>query len=200
MLVIVSYNMSGWRSFVAFFKGPKSDVAVLLVTFILTVLIDLTVAIEIGMLLAILLFMRRVMQVSNISKHETDFDPAGGAETLTRETLRLPEGVEVYEIDGPFFFGIANKFDETMRMIATKPKVRIIRMRKVPFIDSTGLHNLSIMADHHKGEGIVMILSGVRDNVRLVIEDSGLLEKLDRENICSDIFEALERAKALSHS
>lgn len=200
VLVIVSYNMSGWRSFVAFFKGPKSDVAVLLVTFILTVLIDLTVAIEIGMLLAILLFMRRVMQVSNISKHETDFDPAGGAETLTRETLRLPEGVEVYEIDGPFFFGIANKFDETMRTIATKPKVRIIRMRKVPFIDSTGLHNLSIMADHHKGEGIVMILSGVRDNVRLVIEDSGLLDKLDRENICSDIFEALERAKALSHS
>lgn len=200
VLVIVSYNMSGWRSFVAFFKGPKSDVAVLLVTFILTVLIDLTVAIEIGMLLAILLFMRRVMQVSNISKHEADFDPAGGAETLTRETLRLPEGVEVYEIDGPFFFGIANKFDETMRTIATKPKVRIIRMRKVPFIDSTGLHNLSIMADHHKGEGIVMILSGVRDNVRLVIEDSGLLEKLDRENICSDIFEALERAKALSHS
>lgn len=200
VLVIVSYNMSGWRSFVAFFKGSKSDVAVLLVTFILTVLIDLTVAIEIGMLLAILLFMRRVMQVSNISKHETDFDPAGGAETLTHETLRLPEGVEVYEIDGPFFFGIANKFDETMRTIATKPKVRIIRMRKVPFIDSTGLHNLSIMADHHKGEGIVMILSGVRDNVRLVIEDSGLLEKLDRENICSDIFEALERAKALSHS
>ena len=200
VLVIVSYNMSGWRSFVSFFKGPKSDVAVLLVTFVLTVLIDLTVAIEIGMLLAILLFMRRVMQVSNISRYETDFDPAGGAETQSRETLKLPKGVEVYEIDGPFFFGIANKFDETMRTIATKPKVRIIRMRKVPFIDSTGLHNLSIMADHHKGEGIVMILSGVRDNVRQVIEDSELHGKLDRENICSDIFEALERAKVIAHS
>ncbi|MDO4771631.1 SulP family inorganic anion transporter [Porphyromonas sp.] len=197
VLVIVSYNMSGWRSFVAFFKGSKSDLAVLLVTFILTVLIDLTVAIEIGMLLAILLFMRRVMQVTNISKYDNEFDPSGGAETRSRESLALPEGVEIYEIDGPFFFGIANKFDETMRAIATKPYCRIIRMRKVPFIDSTGLYNLSMMADHHKGEGIVMILSGVRDEVRQTIEASGLLPKLERENICSDIFEALERAKEL---
>lgn len=197
VLVIVSYNMSGWRSFVAFFKGPKSDLVVLLVTFVLTVLIDLTVAIEIGMLLAILLFMRRVMQVSQINKYDSAFDPAGEAETQAHELLELPEGVEVYEIDGPFFFGIANKFDETMRTVSSKPRVRIIRMRKVPFIDSTGLHNLSIMADHHKGEGIVMILSGVRDEVRQVIEASGVHAKVKSENICADIFHALKRAEEI---
>lgn len=197
VLVIVSYNMSGWRSFVSIFKGPKSDVAVLLVTFFLTVLIDLTVAIEVGVLLAVLLFMRRVMKVTGIVRHGEQLDPAHGAETLVHDTLHLPKGVEAYEIDGPFFFGIANQFDETMRSIASAPKCRIIRMRKVPFIDSTGLYNLGIMVDHHRKEGIAIILSGVRDEVRKSIEMTGLGEKIGQENICSDIFSALERAKIL---
>lgn len=195
VLVIVSYNMSGWRSCLAIFKGPKSDIIVLLVTFFLTVLIDLTVAIEIGMLLAVLLFMRRLQKATGIIRHDKQFDALSHSDTDRKEVLDVPDGVDVYEIAGPFFFGMANSFDETMRQVHHKPTARIVRMRRVPFVDSTALHNLSMMADFHKKQGIHLVLSGVQPEVYKELEQSGLLDELGRENVCDNIHKALERVR-----
>lgn len=198
VLVIVAYNMSEWRTFRSLLKNSKSDVAVLLATFSLTVIFDLTIAIEIGMLLAMVLFMRRVAGATKISVATNKIDLSGEGEiTHEAEVLNIPEGVEVYEIDGPFFFGIANKFDECMKLIGDKPKVRIIRMRKVPFIDSTGLHNLESLCRSSMKEGIRIILSGVNETVRTVLLKSGIDADIGAENICSNINEALEKAEEI---
>ncbi len=194
ILVVVAYNMSEWRSFRALLRGQKSDVAVLLVTFFLTVLFDLTIAIEVGMLLAVVLFIRRINSVSQVSVIMDKLDLTGESESGGDEVLDLPKGVEVYEIDGPFFFGIANKFDESMRSIGDKAKVRIIRMRKVPFIDGTGLQNLLSLCRKSEREGIRVVLSGVRPQVRDVLVKSALPELLGERNICSNIKAALARA------
>ncbi len=199
VLIIVSYNMSEWRTFRSILKNPKSDVIVLLVTFFLTVIFDLTIAIEIGLLIAMLLFMRRVTETSNISVIRDELDMETDAEkTLNNDKLLLPKGVEVYEIDGPFFFGIANKFDESMKQIGgTKAKVRIIRMRKVPFMDSTGLHNLESLFRLSDKEGIQLVLSGVNDKIRDMLVKSKMADKIGKENICSNITQALYRAEEL---
>jgi high affinity sulphate transporter 1 len=199
VLIIVSYNMSEWRTFLSLMKNPKADVIVLLVTFFLTVIFDLTIAIEIGILLAMVLLVKRVSETSNISVIKDKVDMRSDAEkTADNEELTLPEGVEVYEIDGPFFFGIANKFEESMRLLDQKrPEVRIIRMRKVPFIDSTGLHNLESLYRLSNKEGIQLVLSGVNDNIRDTLEKSELADQIGKDNICSDINKALERASVL---
>lgn len=144
VLVIVSYNMSGWRTFKALLKNPKSDVTVLLITFFLTVIFDLTIAIEVGLVIACVLFMHRVMETTEISviKDEINLNEESNSKE-DEENLSIPKGVEVYEINGPYFFGIATKFEEIMSRLGDRPEVRIIRMRKVPFIDSTGIHNLT---------------------------------------------------------
>jgi SulP family sulfate permease len=200
VLIIVSYNMSEWRTFRSLLKNPVSDIIVLLVTFFLTVILDLTVAIEIGLLIAMLLFMRRVAETSNISVITNELNMKTDAEkTADNDKLILPKRVEVYEIDGPFFFGIANKFDESMNQIgAEKPKIRIIRMRKVPFMDSTGLHNLESLYRLSAKEGIQLVLSGVNDKIKAMLEKSGFAEKIGKENICSNINEALKKAEELS--
>ena len=192
VLVIVSYNMSGWRTFKALLKNPKSDVAVLLITFFLTVIFDLTVAIEIGLVIACVLFMKRVMETTEISviKDEIDTNKESDLE-VPEERLTIPKGVEVYEINGPYFFGIATKFEETMAQLGDRPKIRIIRMRKVPFIDSTGIHNLTNLCQMSQKENIHIILSGVNEKVHNVLEKSGFYELLGKENICSNINEAL---------
>lgn len=194
ILVVVSYNMSEWRSFKALLKGQRADMAVLLVTFFLTVLFDLTVAIEVGMLLAVVLFIKRINEVSHVSVIMDKLDMSNESETSSADdVLTLPAGVEVYEIDGPFFFGIANKFDESMRAIGDKAKVRIIRMRKVPFIDATGLQNLISLCTKSRNEGIQVVLSGVKPEVRDVIEKSVLPSMIGDDNICRDIKHALQR-------
>lgn len=143
VLVIVSYNMSGWRTFMQLMKNPKSDVIVLFITFLLTVIFDLTIAIEVGLLIACLLFMKRMAESTQIKVIADEIDPNDETDAeVHEEHLRIPQGVEVYEINGPYFFGIANKFEELMTAMEDHPKVRIIRMRRVPFIDSTGIHNL----------------------------------------------------------
>jgi len=199
VLIVVSYNMSDWRSFVSLMKNPKSDVIVLLVTFFLTVIFDLTIAIEIGILLAMVLLVKRVSETSSISVITDELDMETDAEkTADNDKLILPDGVEVYEIDGPFFFGIANKFDQSMREIHKKrAKVRIIRMRKVPFMDSTGLHNLESLYRLSNKEGIQLVLSGVNKNIRTMLEKTSLADQIGRENICSNINLALERSKEL---
>lgn len=196
VLIIVSYNMSEWRTFRSLMKNPKSDVIVLLTTFFLTVIFDLTVAIEIGLLLAMLLFMRRMTEVTRVSVTRNEIDLSHEGEIPhAEERLVIPKGVEIYEIDGPFFFGIANKFDECMKEIGDKPKVRIIRMRKVPFMDSTGLHNLESLYRLSSKEHIHLILSGVNPQVNKILVKSGFADKIGENNVCSDIQEALQKAK-----
>ena len=172
VLVIVSYNMSGWRVFKGLLKNPKSDVTVLLITFFLTVIFDLTVAIEVGLVIACVLFMKRVMETTQISVITDEIDPNKESDLeVHEEHLIVPEGVEVYEINGPYFFGIATKFEEIMARLGDRPKIRIIRMRKVPFIDSTGIHNLTTLCKMSQKENIHIILSGVNDQVHAVLKN-----------------------------
>lgn len=195
VLVIVSYNMSGWRVFKGLLKNPKSDVTVLLLTFFLTVIFDLTVAIEVGLVIACVLFMKRVMETTEISVITDEIDPNKESDLeVHEEHLIIPQGVEVYEINGPYFFGIATKFEEIMARLGDRPKIRIIRMRKVPFIDSTGIHNLTTLCQMSQKEDIHIILSGVNGQVHQVLEKSGFYELLGKENICSNINEAIEVA------
>lgn len=200
VLVVVSYNMSGWRTIVALFRNPKSDIWVMIVTFLLTVVFDLTIAIEIGLLLAVVLFLRRVMENTEIKVYSEQLDVAEGTDldASHHEVLSVLPGVEVYEIDGPFFFGVATKFDEMMRTtIGDKPLVRIVRMRKVPFIDSTALHNLEILISSSQKEGIHIVLSGVKDNVRETLVHAGIDRLIGADHICPHISVAVEMANAI---
>ena len=195
VLIFVAYNMSGWKTFVSLWKSPKSDFSVLMVTFILTVIFDLTIAIEIGLLLAVVLFLRRTSETSVIRVFHDEIDPGENLDVAVHEEkLIIPAGIEVYEIDGPYFFGIANKFDEVMQSVAETPKVRIIRMRKVPFIDSTGLHNLENLCIQSQKAGIRVVLSGVNKHVEKTLIKARMDVLLGKENICSNINEALEKA------
>ena len=196
VLVVVSYNMSGWRTFKNLLKNPKSDVAVLLLTFFLTVIFDLTVAIEVGLLIACVLFIKRVMETTQISVIKNELDPNNESDLVTHEEhLSIPEGVEVYEINGPYFFGIATRFEETMSQLGERPKIRIIRMRRVPFIDSSGLHNLESLCQMSRKSGIRIILSGVNEKVHETLEKSGFFNLVGQENVCSNINLALERSR-----
>ncbi len=198
VLIVVAYNMSGWRTVVSIFKTPKSDITVLLVTFFLTVIFDLTIAIEIGLLLAVVLFLRRVMENTQVRVYSEQLDAAEGTDMSQHEVLDVAKGVSVYEIDGPFFFGVATKFDEMMRStMVSKPRVRIIRMRKVPFIDSTGLHNLEILITSSKREGIDIVLSGVNPQVRGALEHSGIDRLVGADHICDHITKAVAIANRL---
>ncbi len=198
VLVIVSYNMSEWRTFKSLMRNSKSDVAVLLTTFLLTVIFDLTIAIEIGLLLALVLFMKRMSEVTRITVAKDQLDLSNESEIYhEEEKLIVPQGVEVYEIDGPFFFGVANKFDECMKTIGDNPRIRIIRMRKVPFMDTTGLHNLESLYRLSTKEKIQVILSGVNEQVRSTLQKSGFADVIGEKNICKDIHAALQRATEL---
>lgn len=198
VLVVVSYNMSEWRTFRALLRNPKSDITVLLITFFLTVIFDLTVAIEVGLVIACLLFMRRVAETTEISVITDEINPNEELDiAVNEESLMVPKGVEVYEINGPYFFGIANKFEEQMVQLGDRPKVRIIRMRKVPFIDSTGIHNLTNLCKMSKKERVTIVLSGVNEKVHHVLEKSGFYELLGEENICENINVAIDRANQI---
>ncbi len=198
VLVIVAYNMSEWRTFKSLMKNSKSDVAVLLTTFLLTVIFDLTIAIEVGLLLALVLFMKRMSEVTHITVSKNEIDLSHESEIIhEEEKLIVPKGVEVYEIDGPFFFGVANKFDECMKTIGDKPDIRIIRMRKVPFMDTTGLHNLESLYRLSAKEKIKVILSGVNEQVHTTLKKAGFTEVIGEANVCSNIHEALRRSEEL---
>lgn len=202
VLIVVSYNMSGWRTVVGIFKSPKSDISVLIVTFLLTVIFDLTIAIEIGLMLAIILFLRRVMENTQVKVYSEQLDVADGTDSTTHEVLDVSPGVSVYEIDGPFFFGVATKFDELMRSTVgnVKPIVRIIRMRRVPFIDATGVHNLELLVSSSHKEGIDVVLSGVNEYVREVLEKSHVDELVGKDHICDNISRAVTMANKIASS
>ena len=199
VLVVVSYGMSGWRSFLAMTRNPKSDVTVLLLTFFLTIIFDLTVAIEFGLICACLLFMRRMSETTDVKAiyDEIDLNEDADMERGNLEHLTIPEDVEVYEINGPYFFGAGNRFEDIMARYGKRPKVRIIRMRKVPFIDSTGLHNLENMCLMSQKENITIVLSGVNPKVDAVLRRNNFEQLLGTDNICNHIDLALARAREI---
>ena len=200
VLVVVSYNMSGWRSIVALRKMPMSDNVVMWITIVLTVVFDLTIAIEIGLLLSVVLFLKRTSEATSIKIFGSEIDPNIESDLeLHEEKLLVPEGVAVYEIDGPYFFGVANKFDEIMTRMAKPPRVRIIRMRRVPFIDSTGLHNLENLCIQSRRQGSIVILSGVTMQVRKTLLKAKFDDIIPEDHICSHINIALKKADEILH-
>lgn len=199
VLIMVAYSMSGWKTIVGLIKHPNRDLWVLLITFFLTVIFDLTVAIEVGLVLAMVLFLMRTNEQTHIRTLHHEIDPNEDTDIqLNLEHLTIPDGVEVYEIDGPYFFGIANRFDDIMTHVSgEKYPVRIIRMRKVPFVDSTAMHNLSMLIQRSHREGITIILSGVNDHVHKQLLTGGIEQEMDPHNICANIHFALRRAEDL---
>ncbi len=198
ILVVVSYHMSEWRTFRSELTAPKSDVAVLLTTFSLTVLVDLTVAIEVGMVLAAFLFMRRMAEVTNVSIVTRELADGDNDEDDDPNSVRrreVPRGVEVFEINGPFFFGAAEQFKDTLGQIAKKPKVLIIRLRDVPAIDSTGLHALHELARSCKHDGTLLLLADVHAQPMFALVRSDMLIELGEENLFGNLDDALDRAR-----
>jgi len=204
ILVVVSYHMCEWRTFLAELRSPRSDVAVLLTTFLLTVFIDLTVAISVGMVLAAFLFMKRMAEVTNVRALTQEFadddaDPYSSDENAVR-LREIPQGVEVYEINGAFFFGAAETFKETMAAIAGKPKVLIIRMRDVLLLDSTGMHALKDVVHRSRKDGTAVLLSDVHMQPLVALTGSAVLEEIGPDNLFSNLDDALQRARDLLSS
>ena len=199
ILVVVAYHMSEWRTFRSELSAPKSDVAVLLTTFLLTVLIDLTVAIEVGMVLAAFLFMRRMAEVTNVSVVTRELaDGMEGDEEDDPNSVRkrvVPRGVEVFEISGPFFFGAAEQFKDTLRQVAKKPQVLIIRLRDVPAIDSTGLHALHELARSCKHDRTLLLLADVHAQPMFALARSDILEEIGETNLFGNLDDALDRSR-----
>ena len=196
VLIMVSYNMSGWRTIRSMCRQSRSDIAILFTTMLLTIIFDLTIAIEVGLGLAVVLFVRRIMETSKISVLRDEMDVHHDGEEGDVH-LAIPQGVEVYEINGPLFFGVATKFEEMAAMRDAMP-IRIVRMRKVSFIDSTGLHNLEIFIEAAVKAGQQVILSGVNKKVYNAIERAGIVDKVGQENVLNNIDEALARAEELA--
>ncbi len=196
ILMIVAYNMSEWQSFKSLLKSPKSDVVVLLTTFFLTVILDLTVAIEIGMIMAVLLFMKRMAEVSNVSVITRELDDSDSKyDPNAIDKKQIPDGVEVFEINGPFFFGAASKFKDQMLAIEKPPKIRIIRMRNVPAIDATGLQTLKDFYKDAKKNKTHLILSGVHTQPLYAMTQAGVFDLYGEDNIHGNIDDALDRAR-----
>lgn len=196
ILVIVAYNMSEWHAFKSLLKSPKSDIAVLLTTFFLTVIFDLTIAIEIGMVLSVLLFMKRMSEVSNVSVITRELeDEEEQVDPNAIDKKQIPEGVEVFEINGPFFFGAAKKFRDQMAVVEEPPKVRIIRMRNVPAVDATGLQTLKDFYSDAKKHKTHMILSGVHTQPLYAMTQAGIFDLYGEENIHGNIDDAVDRAR-----
>jgi len=200
ILVVVAYHMSEWRSFLMVLRSPRSDVVVLLITFSLTVLVDLTVAIEMGMVLAAFLFMRKMAQTSNTAmiSEELQDQPDGVEDEQAIQKKKVPKGVMVYEVNGPFFFGASANFMEAMSVVTReKPKVIIVRMRHVPLIDATGIHVLETEYHNARKKGASFVLSGIQAELFELLERAGLVDLIGKENVVGHIDRALERAQEL---
>jgi SulP family sulfate permease len=205
ILVVVAYHMSEWRSFAGLLRAPKSDIIVLILTFALTVFVDLTVAVQVGIVMASLLFMKRMSDMTHVEGVSSELrDPSEdpGEITQTRRHKRIvsgreiPPGVEVYEVNGPFFFGAADKIKDVLGEIAKPPRVFILRMRNAPAIDATGIHALEQMVKKTKHQGTVLVLCEMQQQPLRAIVRAGLLEQLGgRRNLAKTLDIALERAR-----
>ena len=204
ILVVVSYNMSEWHLFVKLLKSPKMDVAVLLVTFFLTVLVDLTVAIQAGVVLAALLFMKRMADVTQVGYitsmvgYEEDEEDAK-ADPNSINTFAVPKGVEVFEVNGPFFFGAADRFKQVLGLIVKKPKVLILRTRTVLAMDATALRALEEVYETTKRDGTVLVLAGIHTQPLIAMDKAGFLDKVGVDNVFENLGDALKRARAIVH-
>jgi sulfate permease, SulP family len=194
----VAYRMAEWQVFKSELSAPKSDAIVMLTTFLLTVLVDLTMGIGVGMVLASFLFMKRMAEVTNITMVSQEFQDTrpSADESGAIYRRKVPKGVEVYEINGPFFFGAAEKFKDTLFEVSRKPKVLIIRMRNVPAIDSTAMHALRDLVRRTRKDGTLVLLSDVSAQPRIALERSGLLEEIGENHLFGNIDEALAAAEA----
>jgi SulP family sulfate permease len=195
ILIVVAYNMSEWRGFKDLLKGSKSDAVVLLATFSLTVLIDLTVAIQVGVLLATFLFMQRMSAATEVTQVTETLRDEDETQARDISKLKVPPGVEVFEIYGSLFFGAIERFKDAMRSVEKRPKVLILRMRHVQTIDASGLHTLEELLESTRRSGIALIISAARPNVRDLMKRTGFVEALGVENFCEDIYCAVERAQ-----
>ena len=197
ILIVVSYHMSEWRSFVSLLRGPKSDVLVLVATFLLTVFIDLVAAIEIGMVLSAFLFMHRMSEVTKFHLADTETEEEDIEKKEGGHKSRAPRDVEIYEINGPLFFGVSYDFEETMRIISAKPKVRILKLQHVPYIDASGLHALRQFFKRCKDRGIQVILAGLHTQPLAAVKESGLEAEIGESNLTKDVRDAIIKAKSL---
>jgi SulP family sulfate permease len=197
ILVMVAYHMSEWRSFRNELRGPRSDVIVLLTTFALTVLVDLTVAVQVGLVLAAFLFMRRMSEVTNVAEIGENFaDPVADSGTFsTNREGPLPKGVQLYAIDGPFFFGAADKFREALGQVSSAPRVLILVLRRVPAIDSTGINALRNVIERFQRDGTRVILVGPRAQPLAAMERTGILASIGAENVVPDLDSAIALAE-----
>jgi SulP family sulfate permease len=195
VLTVVSYHMSEWRAFAHLFKTPKSDVAVLLTTFLLTVVIDLTVAVQVGVVLAAFLFIKRMADATNVGAITQDMSDApdgtmiGDADGVARR--RIPEGVEVYEINGPFFFGAADKIKDVLHFVTKKPRVFVLRMRNVPVIDASGIRVLDDLFRSFSHQGIRFVIAGIQAQPLGALERAGKLDEYGRKNFVATLDQAL---------
>ena len=199
ILVLVAYNMSEWRAFHAELRAPKSDIAVLLATFFLTILVDLTVAIGVGMVAAAFLFMRRMAEVTNVSSVTNELEDGDDPYSVATNSVRrksVPNGVYIFDVNGPFFFGAVATFKDTIGRIAGNPKVLIIRLRNVPAMDSTGMHALKDVVHRSRGDGTLVLLSDVQSQPLAALTRSPILEEIGTRNVFENIDDALERARA----
>ena len=195
VLFMVAYHMSEWRMFVKLFRSPKSDILVMLTTFLLTVLVDLVVALQTGIVLAAFLFMRRMAELSEAAYVKDMMAEGEGLDPKMAEPL--PHGVEVFQVHGTLFFGAASKFKDAMRRVEKPPRILILRLREVLAIDATGLRALEDVLDKAKADGTQVLLTGVQAQPRSVLARAGILERVGEENVVPDFQRAVERAKAI---
>jgi sulfate permease, SulP family len=199
IVLVVAWRLSEWKVFGNELRAPWSDCAVMLTTFVLTIVVDLSVAIAVGMVLASFLFMRRMAEVTNVTVVSREFDdgtgPAGDdAGAIYRR--RIPEGVEVYEINGPFFFGAAEKFKATLDQVSRRPRVLIVRMRHVPTIDSTAMHALKDLVRRTRGQGTQVLLSDVHSQPLVALQRADFLDEIGEDNLFADVDAALAAAQS----
>ncbi len=188
ILIVVAYNMSEWRSFLSIFRGSLFDIIVLLNTFVLTVLVDLTVAIQVGVVLSALLFMKRMGDISKTIPAVVDTD-------VIEDYSEIPREIAIYEISGPLFFGSAKHYSEVIKSTGLKSKIMIIRMRHVPFVDATGLTNLKEALKILTQSDIRVILSGVNENVAADLENFNIIKMIGKDSVFPVFDDALEYAK-----
>lgn len=194
VLIVVAYNMSEWREFVHLLKSPRGDVAVLLATFLLTVFIELTVAIQVGILLAAFVFLQKMSKETHVDLITENLREDDELQTRDISNLKIPPGVEIFEIYGSLFFGAVSQFKESIRVVANKPKVLILRMRHVPTIDASGIHILEELADEALENGYALVFSAVSRNVYRAMRKSGFVDQVGRDAFAKDIYAALEKA------
>jgi SulP family sulfate permease len=194
ILVVVAYNMSEWREFIHLLKSPRGDVAVLAATFLLTVFVELTVAIQVGILLAGFVFLQKMSNETQVDLITANLRDDDEFQSRDMSAVKIPAGVEVFEVYGSLFFGAVAQFRESIRVIGKTPRVLILRLRNVVTIDASGLHILEELAREGRDSGYVIIFSAVSRSVYRVMRTSGFVEMVGRDKFAGDIFAALEIA------